>query len=174
MSVHPILRRSLGVRRVCCCGPGGREISIDSGWRPAAAAPQDGPQQPRKPDGRGCCDCDGRSSASSTIQRRRGGGRRQLPQPVCVSGGSPQRTGDAGSGPGEGRTLQLGARAVLTNGHTGHVPRAPGFFFFLRAPNWLCSKLESDVCCHLQVAPPGERYGGNRRPGRKQRQTTAE
>ena len=25
-------------------------------------------------------------------------------------------------------------RAVLTNGHTGHVPRAPGFFFFLRAP----------------------------------------
>jgi len=36
------------------------------------------------------------------------------------------------------------------------------------------SKLESDVCCRLQVAPPGERYGGNRRPGRKQRQTTAE
>ena len=33
---------------------------------------------------------------------------------------------------------------------------------------------ESDVCCRLQVAPPGERYGGNRRPGRKQRQTTAE
>jgi len=30
------------------------------------------------------------------------------------------------------------------------------------------------VCCCLQVAPPGERYGGNRRPGRKQRQTTAE
>jgi len=28
-------------------------------------------------------------------------------------------------------------RAVLTNGHTGHVPRAPGFFFFLWAPNWL-------------------------------------
>jgi len=25
-------------------------------------------------------------------------------------------------------------RAVLTNGHTGHVPRAPGFFFFLRGP----------------------------------------
>jgi len=25
----------------------------------------------------------------------------------------------------------------------------------------------------LQVAPSGERYGGNRRPGRKQRQTTA-
>jgi len=24
------------------------------------------------------------------------------------------------------------ARAVLTNGHTGHVPRAAGFFFFLR------------------------------------------
>ena len=30
-----------------------------------------------------------------------------------------------------------GARAVLTNGHTGYVPRALGFFFFLRAPNWL-------------------------------------
>jgi len=28
-------------------------------------------------------------------------------------------------------------------------------------------KLESDVCCHLQVAPSGESYGGNRRPGRK-------
>ena len=28
-------------------------------------------------------------------------------------------------------------RAVLTNGHTGHVPRATGFFFFLRGPNWL-------------------------------------
>ena len=25
-------------------------------------------------------------------------------------------------------------RAVLTNGHTGHVPRAPGFFFFLWGP----------------------------------------
>ena len=24
--------------------------------------------------------------------------------------------------------------AVLTNGHTGHVPRAPGFFFFFRGP----------------------------------------
>ena len=28
-------------------------------------------------------------------------------------------------------------RAVLTNGHTGHVPRAPGIFFFARGPNWL-------------------------------------
>ena len=28
----------------------------------------------------------------------------------------------------------------------------------------MSSKLESDVCCRLQVAPPGERYGGNRRP----------
>ena len=28
-------------------------------------------------------------------------------------------------------------------------------------------KLESDVCCRLQVAPFGESYGGNRRPGRK-------
>ena len=27
-------------------------------------------------------------------------------------------------------------RAVLTNGHTKHVPRAPDFFF-LRGPNWL-------------------------------------
>jgi len=26
---------------------------------------------------------------------------------------------------------------------------------------------ESDVCCRLQVAPSGESYGGNRRPGRK-------
>ena len=25
-------------------------------------------------------------------------------------------------------------RAVLTNGHTGHVARAPGFFFFLWGP----------------------------------------
>jgi len=25
-------------------------------------------------------------------------------------------------------------RAVLTNGHIGHVPRAPGFFLFLRGP----------------------------------------
>ena len=28
-------------------------------------------------------------------------------------------------------------------------------------------ELESDVCCRLQVAPSGESYGGNRRPGRK-------
>ena len=34
-------------------------------------------------------------------------------------------------------------------------------------------KLESDVCCHLQVAPSGESYEGKRRPGRKQWQTTA-
>ena len=34
-------------------------------------------------------------------------------------------------------------------------------------------KLESDVCCRLQVAPSGESYEGKRRPGRKQRQTTA-
>jgi len=31
----------------------------------------------------------------------------------------------------------------------------------------MSSKLESDVCCRLQVAPSGESYGGNRRPGRK-------
>ena len=28
----------------------------------------------------------------------------------------------------------------------------------------MSSKLESDVCCRLQVAPSGESYGGNRRP----------
>jgi len=27
----------------------------------------------------------------------------------------------------------------------------------------MSSKLESDVCCRLQVAPSGENYGGNRR-----------
>jgi len=32
------------------------------------------------------------------------------------------------------------SRAILTNGHTGHVPRAPGFFFFLRAPSG-CGKI---------------------------------
>ena len=37
----------------------------------------------------------------------------------------------------------------------------------------MSSKLESDVCCRLQVAPSGERYEGKRRPGRNQRQTTA-
>ena len=37
----------------------------------------------------------------------------------------------------------------------------------------MSSKLESDVCCRLQVAPSGESYEGNRRPGRKQWQTTA-
>jgi len=26
------------------------------------------------------------------------------------------------------------SRAVLTNGHTGHVPRAPGFFFLFEGP----------------------------------------
>ena len=36
----------------------------------------------------------------------------------------------------------------------------------------MSSKLESDVCCRLQVAPSGERYEGKRRPSRKQRQTT--
>jgi len=28
----------------------------------------------------------------------------------------------------------------------------------------MSSKLESDVCCHLQVAPSDESYGGNHRP----------
>ena len=37
----------------------------------------------------------------------------------------------------------------------------------------MSSKLESDVCCRLQVAPSGESYEGKRRPGSKQRQTTA-
>ena len=37
----------------------------------------------------------------------------------------------------------------------------------------MSSKLESDVCSRLQVAPSGESYEGKRRPGRKQRQTTA-
>ena len=29
------------------------------------------------------------------------------------------------------------SRAILTNGHTGHVPRAPGFFFLFEGPKWL-------------------------------------
>ena len=37
----------------------------------------------------------------------------------------------------------------------------------------MSSKLESDVCCRLQVAPSDESYEGKRRPGRKQWQTTA-
>ena len=37
----------------------------------------------------------------------------------------------------------------------------------------MSSKVESDVCCRLQVAPSGDSYEGKRRPGRKQRQTTA-
>ena len=37
----------------------------------------------------------------------------------------------------------------------------------------MSSKLESDVCCRLHVAPSGEIYEGKRRPGRKQWQTTA-
>ena len=32
----------------------------------------------------------------------------------------------------------------------------------------MSSKLESDVCCRLQVAPSGESYEGKHRPGRKQ------
>ena len=36
----------------------------------------------------------------------------------------------------------------------------------------MSSKLESDVCCRLQVAPSGESYEGKGRPGRKQWQTT--
>jgi len=37
----------------------------------------------------------------------------------------------------------------------------------------MSSKLESDVCCRLQVASSGQSYKGKRRPGRKQWQTTA-
>ena len=37
----------------------------------------------------------------------------------------------------------------------------------------MSSNVEIDVCCRLQVAPSGESYEGNRRPGRKQWQTTA-
>ena len=37
----------------------------------------------------------------------------------------------------------------------------------------MSSTLESEVCCRLQVAPSGESYGGKRRPGSKQWQTTA-
>ena len=37
----------------------------------------------------------------------------------------------------------------------------------------MSSKLESDVCCCLHIAPSGESYEGKRRPGRKQWQTTA-
>jgi len=43
----PSFCRRTPLLRVCCCGPGGREISIDSGGasRPPAAAPQRGAQQ---------------------------------------------------------------------------------------------------------------------------------
>jgi len=37
----------------------------------------------------------------------------------------------------------------------------------------MSSKLESGVCCCLQVALSGESCEGKRRPGRKQWQTTA-
>jgi len=33
-----------------------------------------------------------------------------------------------------------GGKAVLTNGHTGHVPRAPGFFLF-EAPPTGCGEI---------------------------------
>jgi len=32
-------------------------------------------------------------------------------------------------------------RVVLTNGHTGHVPRAPGFFFFFEEPPTGCGEI---------------------------------
>jgi len=34
-----------------------------------------------------------------------------------------------------------GSRAVLTNGHTGHVPRAPGFFFIFEGPPTGCGEI---------------------------------
>jgi len=50
----------------------------------------------------------------------------------------------------------LASRAVLTNGHTGHVPMAPGFFFFLVAPTGcgeiIFFKLIVKVCvCRTQI-----------------------
>ena len=36
LSACSMLHHSSGMAWVCCCGPSGREISIDSGGRPAA------------------------------------------------------------------------------------------------------------------------------------------
>jgi len=42
-------------------------------------------------------------------------------------------------GGGRCRSIYPAGKAVLTNGHWAHWARAqgPGFFFFLRAANWL-------------------------------------
>jgi len=45
----PSIDRSSGVRRVCCWAPGGQEISIDSGGRPAARRRSTEPQQQMRP-----------------------------------------------------------------------------------------------------------------------------
>jgi len=52
-------------------------------------------------------------------------------------------------------------------------PTRPTQPFILSGSIKMSSKLESDVCCRLQVAPPGESYEGKHRPGRKQWQTIA-
>ena len=41
------------------------------------------------------------------------------------------------------------SRAVLTNGHTGYVPRAPGFFFLFEGPPTGCGEIN---CLKLIVA----------------------
>ena len=50
-------------------------------------------------------------------------------------------------------------------------PTQPSFHPF--GVDKMSSKLESDVCCRLQVAPSGESYEGKRRPDRKQWQPTS-
>ena len=52
-------------------------------------------------------------------------------------------------------------------------PTRPTQPFILSGVDKMSIKLESDVCCRLQVAPSVESYEGKRRPGRKQWQTTA-
>jgi len=46
------------------------------------------------------------------------------------------------------------SRAVLTNGHTGHVPRAPGFFFFLRGPQLAVVKFFKLIILLLPLMKP--------------------
>jgi len=54
-------------------------------------------------------------------------------------GSAPDPTGRAHDAPpdllvGWGAATPPIPRAVLTNGHTGHVPSAPGFFFLFEGP----------------------------------------
>ena len=66
--------------------------------------------------------------------------------------------------------MNLAVRHSLhTHTHTRLTALCPG----LPGVDKMSSKLESDVCCRLQVAPSGESYEGKRRPGRKQWQTAA-